>query len=107
MLLDLIWLNKGNDRSDHFPDNWIYYRVNSVDASGQTAGSEGSNIEVCKLDWPTLADAIGFEAGQGIVETVGNVGLNSAHQDTSQIVRSKFSVDHNESVLIGVRERQA
>jgi hypothetical protein len=105
MLLDLIWLNKGTDTGDHWPQNWFYYRVTPVDASGEEAGQEGSNNQVCRVSWPDLQDMTGFDEGEGVVETVANVGLAVAHYDTSDIVRSKLGVDHDKSILIGSRVR--
>jgi hypothetical protein len=105
MNIDCIYLNKGTDTGSNFPDRWVYYRVCSVGASGEEAGHEGSNIQVCRLSWPDLQDMTGFGAGEGVAETVGNVGLAVARYDTSAIVRSKFGVDHDESILIGLRNR--
>jgi hypothetical protein len=90
MMIDCMYLNKGTDTGSNYPDKWVYYRVCSVDAGGEAAGREGSNIQVCRVSWPDLQDMTGFEKGEGVAETVGNVGLAVAHYDTSDIVRSKF-----------------
>jgi hypothetical protein len=65
MIIDCIYLNKGTDTGSNHLDNWVYYRVCSVDAAGETAGHEGSNVQVCQISWPDLQDKTGFEKGEG------------------------------------------
>jgi hypothetical protein len=102
--IDTIWLNKPKG-GDSEPDTWVYYRVTPVAGGGQPAGADKSNVEVCRLHWPTLEDLTGFSQDQGIVETAGSVGLVSAELDTTDIVKGKFGIDHRQSILMGIRER--
>ena len=57
------------------------------------------------VSWPDLQDRTGLEKGEGVAEAVGNIGLAIAHYDTSDIVRGKFGVAHDQSILIGLWHR--
>jgi hypothetical protein len=94
--LDLIYLNKRGNESDD--SEWTYYRTTPVAGLGISAGEDGSTVQVCRVTWPDLKDTA------EIVDTPGAVGYTSAHPNVVALL-SGWGIDHNKSVLIGVRER--
>ena len=94
---DLIYLNKRGSEMD--TGEWVYYRTTSVTGLGIGGGDEGSTVRVCRVTFPDLTDV-----GE-TVDTPGAVGYNSAHPNVVGILRG-WGVEHEQSVLIGVRERK-
>ncbi len=95
MNIDMIFLNKHGNESN--TSSWVYYRVTSVEGLGVGAGREGSTVRVCRVKWPK------FEDTGEIIDTPGTVAYVSAHRNTVSLV-AQWGIDHEESILIGLRE---
>jgi hypothetical protein len=96
--LDSIYLNKrGNDSET---GRWAYYRITSL------GGELGDHIEVCTLEWPSLEDinVVGDEKKAPVINPA-DTGFNSAYPNVCDLLRSKWKIDHEKSVLIGMRGR--
>jgi hypothetical protein len=88
MTCDLIYVDKNND--SNFLSEWRYYRVTPI---------APSNVEVCEVEFPSLAD-------KGVpTQTPGVVGLASAHAINVALLEKSYGIVHEEAVLIGVRRR--
>jgi hypothetical protein len=94
---DTIYFNtRGNEFSTWV---WAYYRITS---KGQT----GDNIEVCLLKWPSFEDIniIGDEH-KAVVVNPADTGYNSAYPNVCELLKNKWGIDHEKSILIGLRPR--
>ena len=96
MEADLIYLNKRGYEQN--TGEWVYYRTTAVSGLGIGGGGIGSTVRVCRVKFPDLNDV-----GE-IVDTPGTVGYVSAHPNVVNILKG-WGVDHERSILIGVRER--
>jgi hypothetical protein len=92
---DLIFLNKRGNEND--TREWVYYRTAAATGLGIGAGDNGSTVRVCRVKWPEFTDV-----GE-IIDTPGTVGYTSAYLNTVKLV-TQWAVDHEQSILIGVRE---
>jgi hypothetical protein len=94
---DAIYLNKRGSSSDLF--KWVYYRVTS-------RGTEGDDIQVCLLTWPSFEDfdVIGDEQ-KAVVVNPGDTGFSCAYQHLLTLLKEKWKIEHSDNDLIGVRVR--
>ena len=98
MTLDSIYLNRrGHDQNTR---HWAYYRVTSL------GGDVGDHIQVCLLAWPGLTDidVVGEETKAPVVNP-SDTGFTSAYPNLCSLLQNKWNIDHNQSVLIGMRAR--
>ena len=98
-VLDTIYLNKRQNESD--TREWAYYRVTSI------GGQEGDDIQVCLLKWPKFEDIdVVGEEKKAVVVNSADTGFVSAYPNLCQLLSRKWNIDHEQSVLIGLRERK-
>jgi hypothetical protein len=97
-VLDSIYLNKRDHPQDS--SHWAYYRVTSL------GGDVGDHIEVCLLKWPSLTDidVIGDEIKASVVNPA-DTGFNSAFPNLCDLLKRKWNIEHEQSILIGARVR--
>ena len=79
---------------------WAYYRITSI------GGKDGDNIEVCLVRWPGFEDIdIVGDEDKAIVVNPGDTGYASAFPNVCELLMKKWKIDHEQSVLIGIRAR--
>jgi hypothetical protein len=98
-VFDLIYLDKGADTADYFPDTWKYYRVTGVMGLGNTQGTEGATIQVCRVSWPK------FEDIPPINDSPGVTTYASAWEIVNGALR-QWDIDRERSIIIGLRPRE-
>jgi hypothetical protein len=99
-VLDSIYLNKrGHDQDTR---HWVYYRVTSL------GGKFSDHIQVCLLAWPLFSDidVVGEEDKAPVVNPA-DTGFIYAYPNLCNLLTKKWNVDHEQSILIGIRERAA
>ena len=96
---DSIYLNKRGNES--FTNVWAYYRITSV------GGDLGDHIELALLTWPDFRDIdVVGDLDKAVVVNPSDTGYNSAYPNTIQLLAKKWNIDHEQSVLIGLRFRE-
>jgi hypothetical protein len=97
--MDSIYLNKRGHEFETWL--WAYYRVTSL------GGREGDHIEICLVEWPTFKDIdmVGDEKKASVINP-GDTGFTSAYPNLCDLLQRKWNVDHELSVLIGIRPRE-
>lgn len=98
-VLDSIYLNKRGHETE--TAHWAYYRVTSL------GGNEGDHIQVCLLTWPLLSDidVVGEEDKAPVVNP-SDTAFNSAYPNLCGLLANKWNIDHEQSILIGMRVRE-
>lgn len=100
MPIDSIYLNKRPDSNGEESNNtsdWVYYRITGATGLGVPAGEEGSSVQMCKVTWPHLKD------DGPVTDTPGQVALNAAYPGIQKVVAA-WGIEHDKSILIGLRE---
>lgn len=98
-VLDSIYLNKrGHEQNTQ---HWAYYRVTSL------GGGLGDHIQVCMLEWHSLSDIdiVGDEDKASVLNPA-DTGFNSAYPNLCNLLNKKWSINHEQSILIGMRVRE-
>jgi hypothetical protein len=95
-VLDSIYLNHPGGNQNH----WVYYRLTSL------GGKEGDHIEICLVSWPDFKDidVVGDEKKASVINP-GDTGFTSAYPNFTNLLLRKWGVNHEESILIGMRVR--
>jgi hypothetical protein len=85
----LVYLDKkGND---HDTSGWCYYTL--------SGGSEvGDTIQTKQVKFPS------FEDCDVTVDTPGNVGLSAAYENINTLLRNRWGIERERSILIGILE---
>jgi hypothetical protein len=99
IVTELIYVDKGEDTGDHFPDTWKYYRVSGVTGLGNPGGTPGATIQVCRVSWPKLEDI------PPINDSPGVTSYASAWEIVNGALR-QWGIDRERSIFIGVRDRE-
>lgn len=96
LYLDQIYMDRlGQDST---PDNWVYYRVTSVEGLGIGEGQVGSSVQICRVTWPEL-----YDIGPA-VDSPGVVGFVTAWENVSSYVKENWGAEHAEEKMIGLRD---
>jgi hypothetical protein len=97
-VLDSIYLNKRGHEQD--TQHWAYYRVTSL------GGQLGDHIQVCLLAWPLLSDIdVVGEEDKALVVNPADTGFIYAYPNLCKLLKKKWNIDHEQSILIGMRVR--
>jgi hypothetical protein len=99
IISDEIYVDKGKDTGNHFPDTWKYYRVTGVTGLGNPEGTEEATIQVCRVSWPKLDDI------PPATDSPGVTGLASAWEIVNRALR-QWDIDRERSIFIGIRDRE-
>jgi len=90
---DLIYLNKlGSD----LDNDWVYYRVRS------DGGNFRDPITICRVEWHTFKDIdLIWDEKKAVITSPGLTGLASAYEETCRLMKYRWGVDHDDSIIIG------
>jgi hypothetical protein len=95
---DSIYLNKRGNET--FTGVWVYYRLTSL-------GKLGDSIEVALLTWPDFKDIdVVGDIDKAVVVNPGDTGYVSAYPNFTTLLQKKWNIDHEKSVVIGIRVRE-
>lgn len=96
-MLDMIWLNYRNSSDT---SKWVYYRVTSE------GGKLDDAVSVCRVEWPTFKDIDRiWDEKAAVITTPGVTGYTTAYEQTCAIMKNRWDVDHENSLVIGVLAR--
>ncbi len=98
-VVDSIYLNKRG--TENWTSAWAYYRITSI------GGQMGDPIEVALVKWPTFEDIdVVGDLDKAVVTNPGDTGYTSALTNFTDLLQKKWHIEHEQSVLIGLRGRE-